>query len=574
MHFFYHKLPFLLELFFNGLFILIFSLVKSKLDVPLVSLNQLEKLSIIFAELVPYTLVVVIALTFLIHRNLEDLFRRQIFSLIVIFPLFLIQGDLQFTYWLSSVHLFSSALNLFDHNKKKSELHETATSLIGRLNLSPAQVVLITFALIIMIGAFLLVLPISAAPGVTISFMDALFTSTSATCVTGLSTISLRDSFSVPGQIIVLILIQIGGLGIMTLSSSMTILMGKTLAMREQLMMQDLLEVNSLDDLLNMIIAIIKYTFMIELWGGIVLTLAFFSDGMEFGQAIYYGFYHSISAFCNAGFALFNNSLENYAVNPIVNLTVSALVIMGGLGFIALRDMKDMFINRRSFLNLTLHTKIVIIVNVALIVVGTLFIFFNEFLNSLVNYDLIDKLQIAFFQSVSARTAGFNTISLNNFHPHTIYVMTLFMFIGASPGSTGGGIKTTTFAILVQSIRSTLRGREHVEMFDRKIPQNLILRTISVIIISLIIISVFIFLILKIETDKSFLPLFFEVISAFATVGLSLGVTGSLTAMGKLTLIALMYVGRVGPLTMVLAIGQNRVVSADINYPDGRIMIG
>jgi trk system potassium uptake protein TrkH len=183
-------------------------------------------------------------------------------------------------------------------------------------------------------------------------------------------------------------------------------------------------------------------------------------------------------------------------------------------------------------------------------------------------------MQIAFFQSVSTRTAGFNTISLNNFHPHTIYVMTLFMFIGASPGSTGGGIKTTTFAILVQSIRSTLRGREHVEMFDRKIPQNLILRTISVIIISLIIISVFIFLILKIETDKSFLPLFFEVISAFATVGLSLGVTGSLTAMGKLTLIALMYVGRVGPLTMVLAIGQNRVVSADINYPDGRIMIG
>jgi trk system potassium uptake protein len=574
MHFFYHKLPFLLELFFNGLFILFFSITKAKINLPFLSVSQMDKLTIVFAELVPYVIIAVIALTFLLHKNIEELFRRQVFSLIVIFPLFLVQGDLQFTYWLSTVHLFSSALNVFDQNKKKIDINETATGLINRLNLSPAQVVLITFGLIIMVGAFLLVLPISAAPGVTISFIDALFTSTSATCVTGLSTISLRDSFSVPGQIIVLTLIQIGGLGIMTLSSSMTILMGKTLAMREQLMMQDLLEVTSLDDLLNMIIAIIKYTFIIELWGGIVLTLAFFTDGMEFGQAIYYGFYHSISAFCNAGFALFNNSLENYAVNPFINLTITVLIIMGGLGFIALRDLKEMFVHRRNFLNLTLHTKIVVIVNLALIASGTLFIFFNEFLNSLVNYDLLDKLQISYFQSVSTRTAGFNTISLNNFHPHTIYVMTLFMFIGASPGSTGGGIKTTTFAILVQSIRSTLRGREHVEMFDRKIPQNLILRAISVIIISLIIISVFIFLILKIETDKSFLPLFFEVISAFATVGLSLGVTGSLSALGKLTLIALMYIGRVGPLTMVLAIGQNRVVSADINYPDGRIMIG
>jgi len=574
MHFFYHKLPFLLELFFNGLFILLFSITKSKFDLPFLSVAHVEKLTIIFAELVPYVILTVIALTFLLHKNIEEMFRRQVFSLIVIFPLFLVQGDLQFIYWLSTVHLFSSALNVFDQNKKKIDINETATGLINRLNLSPAQVVLITFGLIIMVGAFLLVLPISAAPGVTISFIDALFTATSATCVTGLSTISLRDSFSVPGQIIVLTLIQIGGLGIMTLSSSMTILMGKTLAMREQLMMQDLLEVTSLDDLLNMIIAIIKYTFIIELWGGIVLTLAFFGDGMEFGQAIYYGFYHSISAFCNAGFALFNNSLENYAINPFINSAITVLVIMGGLGFIALRDLKEMFVHRRHFLNLTLHTKIVVIVNLALVGSGTLFIFFNEFLNSLVNYDLFDKLQIAFFQSVSTRTAGFNTIPLNNFHPHTIYVMTLFMFIGASPGSTGGGIKTTTFAILVQSIRSTLRGREHVEMFDRKIPQNLILRAISVIIISLIIISIFIFFILKIETDKSFLPLFFEVISAFATVGLSLGVTGSLSSIGKLTLIALMYIGRVGPLTMVLAIGQNRVVSADINYPDGRIMIG
>lgn len=576
MNVLYHRIPFLLELFFNGAFLILFSLDKSGTYPTFISKEYITGIMNALGDFVPFVILATLIIQYSIYKNVEDFFRKQIFSIIVFVPLMLLRGDYQFTYWLSTVHLFSSTLAVFDNKPKRinESRNKMNLGLIYRLNLQPAQVILLTFFVIILIGSFLLVLPISAAPGKEISFIDALFTSTSATCVNGLFTISLRDNFSLPGQIIVLALIQIGGLGIMTLSSSMTILMGRSLAMKEQIVMQDLLDINSFEGLMGIIRDIIKFTFFIELWGAIILTIGFFLEGLEFGTSIYYGFYHSISAFCNAGFALFNNSLEDYAFSPFIHGTISVLVIAGGLGFIVLKDIKEVIIRRKNFIHLTVHTKIVIVTNIVLLVAGTLFIFLNEFLHSFNGMNMWEQVQVAFFQSMTTRSAGFNTVPLTSFHPHTLYVMTLFMFIGASPGSTGGGIKTSTFAILIQSVRSTLRGRKNVEFFNRTVPSSQVVRAISVIIISLIIASGFIFLMMKIESDKAFLDIFFEVVSAFGTVGLSLGITSALSVWGKFVLVILMFIGRVGPLTLVLAIGQRKHKKGGTHYPDGRVMIG
>jgi trk system potassium uptake protein TrkH len=390
----------------------------------------------------------------------------------------------------------------------------------------------------------------------------------------GLSTISLNDNFSLFGQLVVLFLIQVGGLGIMTLYSSMTLLLGRSMGMKEQVRMQGILDISSMEDLVAMIVDIVKYTLIIELWGAVILTIAFSFEGYEFGEALYYGFFHSISAFCNAGFALFNNSLENFSTNPLISGTIMILIILGGLGFIVLKECKAAIIERKSFILLSVHTRIVLITTAALIFLGTTVLFFSEFLHAFNDYSIFDKVLVSLFHSVTARTAGFNTIGLNSFHAHSLYLISLFMFIGASPGSTGGGIKTSTFAILVQSVRSTLRGRKDVEFFDRRIPSSLVVSSTAIIIISLTIVSFFLLVMMKIETEHSFITLFFEVISAFATTGLSLGITPYLTSAGKFIIVMLMFVGRVGPLTLALAIGQKSSIEGNLEYPESRVMIG
>jgi trk system potassium uptake protein TrkH len=576
MNLFYSRFTFLLELFFNGLFIIFYSL-QTKENMPdLINAKTLKDLVQIFGGLVPGVLLLGAGINFLrFNKNIERFIRTNIFTLIVAVPLVLTYGDHEFAYWLCIVHLFFSTLTVIDGDTTKVQKRSVSKmTFLDKMNLKPAQMVLLTFLLIVMFGCFLLVLPISAAQGVKITFIDALFTATSATCVTGLTTLSIIDNFSIFGQIVILILVQVGGLGIMTLYSSLTILLGKSIAVRQQVVLQDLLDISSLSDLLSMIIDIIKFTLIIELWGAIILTIGFYYEGFEFGQALYYGFFHSISAFCNAGFALFNNSLENFSFNPLIHGTISVLVILGGLGFIVLKEIKKAILLKKSFFDLSVHTRIVIITNIALLTMGTFTIFFSEFLHSLDSFSLWEKLQVSFFQSVTIRTAGFNTISLNSLHSHTLYIMTLFMFIGASPGSTGGGIKTSTFAILIQSVTATLKGRKRVEFFDRRVPNQLVVRATSIIIISLIVVSLFIFLMMKIEADKSFMMIFFEVISAFATVGLSLGITPHLTVMGKGAIIVLMFIGRVGALTLVLAVGERTKSSGSVEYPEGRFLIG
>lgn len=569
------KLSFLFELFFNGSFILLYTLYDNK-KIP-VSWNP--KFITNTLDLMVWIVPVAIALTVIKNvieaKNGEDFFRRYAFSLLVFIPTLITWGNVEFTYLLASAHLLSTVLSLYDDGEVTPRKYNSRLDqLINKIKFTSAQWVLFTFGGVILIGTFALMLPLSAEDGVSISFVDALFTATSATCVTGLATLSTKTSYSFFGQMVILLLIQIGGLSIMTLYSSMAIVLGRSMKMKDRIIMQDLLDVSSLEELFAMIISIVKYTFIIELWGAIILTIAFTFEGFEFGQALYYGFFHSVSAFCNAGFALFDNSLENYATNPLINMTIMILVTLGGIGFIALKELKQVVTREKTIVRLGMHTKVVLITSLALTIGGAIFIFFGEFLGALDGYGLWDKIQISLFQSVTLRTAGFNTIPLTNLHSYTIYMMAMFMFIGGSPGSTAGGVKTTTLAILVQSIISTLKGDKNVMMFDRKIAGPVVVKATALMFISIVVSTSFIFIMMKIEPNQNFLPLFFEVLSAGGTVGLTLGVTPYLTVAGKVAISILMLIGRIGPLTLILAIGERQKYSGKLDYPDGRIMIG
>ncbi len=575
----YQKITFMLELFINGSFILLYSIYDTNnLQNSMVSPIIIEVALEAFTFIAPFIVSLTAISFYLKIGSLDEFFRKYIFSIICIIPMVITYGDLQFTVWLSAVHLLYTVLSIYEVTDGQVtntvKRIEKATSILEKIRLAPAQIVIISFSAIILVGTIFLALPISAADGKNIGLVDAFFTATSATCVTGLSTLSLSENFSFIGQVVVLILIQIGGLGYMTLYSSMTILLGKSLAVRDQVLMQDLLDISSLEDLLQMIINIIKYTLVIEIIGGVLLTIAFSFEGYEFGEALYFGVFHSISAFCNAGFALFDNSMENFVFNPAIHGVISLLIFFGGLGFIVIKELEYVFFRGGKIINLSVHSKIVLMTNLLLVIAVAIYIFFGEFLHALESMTLWQQIQVSVFQSITTRTAGFNTIPLNNLHPHTIYLVSLVMFIGASPGSTGGGIKTTTFALLFQSVKATLRGRDRVEFFDRTVPNLTVVRAVAIIVISLIIVSFFILLMMRLEPEHDFLSLFFEVVSAFATVGLSLGITPYLSVAGKIALIFLMFVGRVGPLTLALALGQKKKQVGNLEYPEGRIMIG
>ena len=569
------RLPFLIELFFNGTYLLLSSLKNTERVPDFIGVEEVSRVLDTMVWFAPLVIFFVVLVNFMNCRNGEEFFRRYLFSIVVFFPMVITWGDHQFSYLLSAAHLLSSVLSLYDSEQKPIKTERNLNrNILNRIKLKPAQLVLISFIVIILIGTFLLMLPVSSVEGVSISFVDALFMATSATCVTGLSTLSLNTDFTGLGQVIILILIQIGGLGYMTLFSSMSLLLGRSMGMKDRVVMQDLLDVSSLEELFATIVDIIKYTFFIELWGGIVLTIAFTFEGYDFGVATYYGFFHSISAFCNAGFSLFDNSLEGYATSPLINGTICILILLGGVGFIVLRQMREVVIGQRSVKRLSLHSRIVIISTITLTLASALIIFFGEFLGALDSYGLWDKVQVSVFQAITLRTAGFNTIPLNGLHTYTIYAMCIFMFIGASPGSTGGGIKTTTLAILLNSIKSTLKGEKSVTIFDRTIPPPLVVKATALTFISMIISSFFLLFMMKMEPNQNFLTLFFEVISAGGTVGLSLGITPFLSVPGKILISAMMLIGRIGPLTLVLAIGERKSKSGKFGYPDGRMMIG
>lgn len=574
MSYFMGRLPLLLEIFINGFFVLVYTFKKSNRLPELLARLPMELILQNAIWVIPLVLFITLATNFLKSDSVEDFIRKYIFSVIIFVPVVITAGDIEFVYWLSAVHLFSTLISIYEKKDDRKHIHAGASSFLFRLKLQPAQVVLLSFAGWILLGALILILPVSASPGKTINFIDALFMSTSATCVTGLSTISLPDDFSIFGQMVMLILVQVGGIGIMTLSSSMAVIMGKNLQMREQVIMQDVLDASSSQELLGLVVDIIRFTFVIEFVGAIILTIGFYQEGFEIGQAMYFGFFHSIMAFCNAGYALFSNNLEDFKFTPLIHLTVAFLILMGGIGFAVIKDVLHNLRTRREFRALSVHTKIVLSINMLLLVFGTIYLFFGEFLHAFQDMSMGEKFQVSFFQSVTTRTAGFNTINLSSLHPHSLYMMILLMFIGASPGSTGGGVKTTTFAVLLQSVTATLKGKFDVEMFERKIPPQTVVKAIAIFIICLIVVSAGVLVIMRVEPDKSFLALLFECVSAFGTVGLSLGITPFLTVFGKIIIISLMYLGRVGPLTLVLAVGSQAVLPSKVEYPEGKVLIG
>jgi len=453
----------------------------------------------------------------------------------------------------------------------KAKLSQRLISLLG---LQPAQLLIVSFLMTILIGTFLLTLPVSSTHQQGLGFIDALFTATSATCVTGLIVKDTGVYFSLFGQLVILALIQIGALGIMTFSVTLFLAMGKRMSNKEAMAMQDVLDQDSMAGIYELIGFIAKMTIGIEVLGMLFLYVGFEPFIADPGQRLYAAFFHSISAFCNAGFSIFSDSLVKFATNPTINLTIAFLIIFGGLGFIVVKDVLDKYVKgkRAKSLGLKVHTKLVLTMTIALIILGTIFIYFAE--NSMILKDMAtkDKLLISFFQSVSTRTAGFNSVDIGMLSNASIFIMIILMFIGASSGSTAGGIKITTFWVILKSFTNNLQNKDKMNAFKRKIPDEIVGKAIAIFVLSLGLVIVFMYLVSIFEA-LPFRDLIFEVVSAFGTVGLSTGITAQLHAPGKLLITILMFLGRLGPLTIVLAFsGYKRKI--DYTYAEERIMVG
>ena len=441
---------------------------------------------------------------------------------------------------------------------------------LGKL-MVPSRVLVFGFAIVILLGALLLTLPQATYDRMGLSFLNAVFTATSAVCVTGLVVVDTATTFTHFGQWVILLLIQVGGLGFMTFATLFAMILGKKITLKERLLLQEALNQVSVEGIVRLTKSVLQISFAIETLGALILTLRWYPD-FGWSKALYYGIFHSISAFNNAGFDLFGNfsSLTAFVGDPIINITIMLLIILGGLGFIVLADLLA------PQKKLKLHTKIVLQVSGALILLGAVFILVMEFANpkTLGPLSIGTKVLAAFFQSVTTRTAGFNTIDISNMYGTTLLSMIVLMFIGASSGSTGGGIKTTTFMTIVLSVLSTYRNNLHVVFKGRTIPREVIKKawaiTTSAAFLIFIILSI-----LSHSENSDLQTLLFEVTSAFGTVGLSLGITPHLSVLGKSAIILTMFIGRVGPLTLAFFLTQRRDTQAtQIKYPDERIMIG
>lgn len=451
-----------------------------------------------------------------------------------------------------------------------------ARTVLAEVRLKPAQMLALSFLFTIGVGTYFLTLPAATADQQGASLLNALFTATSATCVTGLIVVDTSTYWSRFGQTVILILIQIGALGIMTISTSAGLLLGRRLGLRERVVLHEIFDEAMAEELIRLIRNIVKLTMVIELVGFALLVVKFAGRMPRWTETLYQAVFHSVSAFCNAGFSLASDSLMKFVDDLGVNLIISTLIILGGLGYAVLGGLSSLWPMKRSirlgWKALSLHAKLTLVTSLVLISLGTVLFFFFEFDNTLLHLPLKDQIVAAYFQSVTARTAGFNTVDIGQLKPTTLFVLMILMFIGASPGSTGGGIKTTTVAVLILSVRSIVRQREEVEAFGRTISRTMIYKAAAIAVISLGVVLTLFLILLAVE-QGDFLALAFEAVSAFGTVGLSMGITPQLTVWGKLIIITMMYVGRIGPLTLALAIGEPER-RLRIAYPQGRVWIG
>ena len=444
--------------------------------------------------------------------------------------------------------------------------------------MDPAKVMVIGFASVVLLGALLLNLPIATKSGESIGLLDALFTATSAVCVTGLIVVDTATYWSIFGQVVIITLIQIGGLGFMTIATMFALLTKKKINLRERLLIQESLNQKDLSGMVRLTRYVILITFLIEGIGAILLSFTFIPQ-FGLGRGVWYSIFHAISAFCNAGFDLMGSvsgpftSLTSYVDNFMIVMTISALIILGGIGFPVMLDV----IRTKKASRLNMHSKVVIFTTAILIGIGSIFIFVVEFNNpkTLGTLSLPGKLLAAFFQSVTTRTAGFNTIDLTLIKESSLFIMMILMFIGASPASTGGGIKTTTLASLVITVRSFISGKGDIEVCERRISGATITKAIGIFFIATALV-VFGTLALSL-TDEGFtlVECGFEIVSAIATVGLSIGGSPSLTTMGKVVVMIAMFIGRVGSLTIFVALlSKGARKKPPVRYPEGKIIVG
>ena len=423
-------------------------------------------------------------------------------------------------------------------------------------HMEPARVMVIGFGLVILLGGLMLNLPIATKNGESIGLLNSIFTATSAVCVTGL----------------------VGGLGFMTIATMFSLLTRKKINLRERLLIQESLNQGDLSGLVKLTRYIILMTFSIEVIGALLLSIVYIPV-LGFFRGVWYSIFHSISAFCNAGFDLMGpiagkfSSLTSFVDNSLINFVICGLIILGGIGFPVLLDV----INNRKYSKLNIHSKIVINTTGILIAIGIFFIFINEFNNkgTLGNLNTKEKVLSSIFQSVTLRTAGFNTIDLAAMRENSIFFMIILMFIGASPASTGGGVKTTTIATLILTVKSFILEKQDIEVCERRISETTVKKSLGIFLIGVALFLMGTLIISITDPDFSLLEVGFEVVSAIATVGLSIGGSPNLSILGKIFIMLFMFMGRVGSLTIFMALASRGVKKNPlIRYPEGKIIVG
>jgi trk system potassium uptake protein TrkH len=458
--------------------------------------------------------------------------------------------------------------------------------LLSSLVRAPAKATVLSFLLAIALGTLLLAMPRATVDGRGASLLDALFTATSATCVTGLAVLNTAPdailnpalaTFGTFGQVVILLLIQAGGLGIMTLSTSAAAMVGGRMSLQRRSLMADVLDEGA-TGVQRMIRYIVGMTLVFEALGTAILSLRFLPmfPG-DPGRAIWHGAFHAVSAFCNAGFSLFGDSLTRFATDPVVVPTIAVLIVAGGLGFTVIASLVAVETwtgpRRTAFRRLPEHVRIVLMTTGVLLVLGCVAILALDGDGMLSGLSPGERVTAAFFQSVSARTAGFNTVDIAAVGRATMLVFLVLMFIGASPGGTGGGIKTTTFALVLLATRATLRGRQEVEAFGRTIPQATVQRAAVITLLFIVAWAVGAVALLASQDGLTTEQILFETTSAIGTVGLSMNATTGLDSFGKVVITFLMFLGRIGPLTLTLALG-GRAPSTAVRYPEGKVIVG
>ena len=448
-----------------------------------------------------------------------------------------------------------------------------------KFTLSTTQIILLSFLVTIFAGSILLALPISSSTGDAVPYLDALFTATTSTCVTGLVTLPTVSAWSIFGQTVILLLIQIGGLGIITIVSGLMLLLNRKMGIGDRLLIQDAFNLNTMSGLVKFVKNVLLGTLIIEGIGAVLYMLVFIP---EFGaRGIWISVFNSVSAFCNAGIDIIaENSLCGYATNPLINIVTSALIILGGLGYIVWWDVLRVIKsrspkNRRIFRHLTLHSKIAITVTAGLILVGGILIFIFEYSNPLTigEMSLFDKIQVSLFQSVTTRTAGFASVPQENLTNASALVSIILMLIGGSPVGTAGGMKTVTIAVLACSAFATIRNKNSATLFGRRISEGSVKKAVAVAVTFLTICAISTVLLMA-TNDASAIDAVYETVSATATVGLSRNLTATLDTVGKLIIIVTMYFGRIGPISLAVAFGSKNESQNVISEPTEDISIG